>query len=56
MLNLEDLADRREALCLRFGKKAYACEKFTKWFCESDNTVFQLSEVNTRTVRYWKSP
>ena len=56
ILKLDTLVDRREGLCLRFANKAYASDKFNKWFCESDNTELQLSEVKTRTARYWKSP
>ena len=31
-LNVQTLYERREHLCLKFGKKAFKNRKFTKWF------------------------
>ena len=37
-VQLNSLANRREALCLKFGKKAMVSVKHNKWFCINNKT------------------
>ena len=68
-LGMEKLDTRREAICLKFGKKALTSEKFSHWFAESEGNKplpktryqkskipEQLKPVKTRTRRFKKSP
>ena len=68
-LNMQTLESRRKELCLTFGKRALKNEKYSEWFCYSEehkpkvNTrysetkvVTKLKPVTTRTKRYRRSP
>ena len=61
-LQLDSLAGRREALCLKFGKKAMKDAKHSNWFKFNDNLRFtrqpkdQLCPVVARTKRFEDSP
>ena len=60
--NLKSLSSRREALCLKFGKKAIKNDKYRKWFKVRNNsrTTRQskqpLCDVVARTTRFKNSP
>ena len=68
-LNMQTLESRRKELCLSFGKRALKNEKYSEWFCYSEedkpkvNTryaetkvVTKLKPVTFRTKRYRRSP
>ena len=68
-LNMQTLESRRKDVCLTFGRKALKSDKYSKWFCDSEegtpkiNTryaetkkVTKLKPVTTRTKRYRRSP
>ena len=61
-LELDSLADRREALCLKFGKKALKHDKHSNWFKVNnmDRSTRQpktkLCPVIVRTKRFNDSP
>ena len=60
-LNVQTLYERRQHLCLKFGKKAFKNRKFTKWF-EINHKVIKtrqeqpaLLPVIARTQRFENS-
>jgi hypothetical protein len=61
---VKSLAERREALCLKFALKAYKHPKFKTWFAHNKVSVDtrsgqsqrRLKKVITRKTRYKKSP
>ena len=67
-MKCETLSDRRQDLCMNFSKKAYNHPRFSNWFSlkttetsppntRSDKRLTMVVyPVNTRTVRYAKSP
>ena len=68
-LNMQTLESRRKDICLTFERKALKIDKYSKWFCDSEegtpkiNTryaetkkVTKLKPVTTRTKRYRPSP
>ena len=62
MTQLNSLADRRESLCLKFGKKAAKHEKHSKWFLPNKNIKItrlpktKFCPVVARTKRFENSP
>ena len=61
-LQLDSLAARREALCLKFGKKAIKHEKHATWFKQNHNDrvtrqpKIKFCPVMARTKRFQDSP
>ena len=61
-LNVQTLYERRQHLCLKFGKKAFKNKKFTKWF-KTNHKVTKTRQqqptflpVIARTHRFERSP
>ena len=61
-LDLKTLHNRREKLCLKFGKKSEKDLKFQKWFKPASNQhytrqeKFKYRSVFAKHSRFWKSP
>ena len=61
-LHLDSLAERREALCLKFGKKTVKHEKHANWFKLNKNVIVmrqarkKFCPVIARTKKFQDSP
>ena len=54
MLNLEKLSIRRQALCLKFAKRAFKLDKFSSWFApdkKTYNTKRKMCKTNQRRLK-----
>ena len=62
LLNMDSLKTRRQALCLKFAKKALKHPKFSSWFCANDSTSItrsfkpDLKKPEALKRRFEKSP
>ena len=63
VVGLKSLSERRRDLCLKFASKALKHEKFSNWFCPTEDigidtrsTKPELKPVSSRTKRFEKSP
>ena len=61
-LDLDTLHNRRDKLCLKFGKKSEKHPKFQTWFKSASNIKntrqekFKYRSVFAKHSRFWKSP
>ena len=63
VVGLKSLSERRRCLCLKFASKALKHEKFSNWFCPTEDigidtrsTKPEFKPVSSRTKRFEKSP